>query len=110
VIKSDHWTAAINFVAGLLACTGITLFFGCCCENNRQMDWIQSISKYTMPVYLMHTMFAAAGRIILLKTGINGFMIHMGTGLLLSFAAPVVATEIILRTKWFAWTLGVRTK
>lgn len=102
-----EWNNGIDFVSGLLACAGIILFFGYYCEHNTKHDWIQSVSKYTMPIYLMHTMFAAAGRIFLLKLGIDNPSVHIASGLVLSFGAPVFAANIMLRTKVLSQLLGV---
>lgn len=107
-VPPNEWSGTINFVCGLLACAGIVLFVGCCCERCGKAGLIRNVSRYTMPIYLMHTIFAAAGRIILLKLGVRDLGIHIAAGMLLSFVAPVLAASVMLRTKALSWILGVR--
>ena len=41
------------------------------------------LSKYTFPIYLMHTIFSAGIRIVLLKLNFNNFYIHFILGLVI---------------------------
>lgn len=89
---------AVSFAMGLLACVAVILMvadyedkFGKC------MDFL---AKYTMPIFLMHTLFAAPVRSILLKIGIENAVIHVVLGLSISFVGPIIATWIMKKTKW----------
>lgn len=62
-------------------------------------------SRYTMPVFLMHTLFAAPFRSILIKIGIENAAIHIVCGIIVSFAGPIVATEIINRIRFLDFIL-----
>ena len=87
-----------DLIMGILACTcviSITKYF----DNGKQSKIMAFLSKYTMPIYLMHTIFAAAGRSILFKLGIANPVIHIAAGLILGFAGPIIAMEVMKRLK-----------
>ena len=57
------------------------------------------LSPYTMPIYLMHTIFAAGVRAVLLKLGITAALIHISVGLIATFVGPIFAYEIMKRIR-----------
>ena len=63
-----NWQGArgiLSFGLGLLACVAVVFLFGYFCKRDARRVW--PVAKYTMPIFLMHTIFAAALRSILLK-------------------------------------------
>lgn len=54
-------------------------------------------SRYTMPVYLMHTIFAAGLRVVLSVAGVGSAPVHIISGLTISFAGPVAAMVVMSR-------------
>lgn len=68
-------------------------------RNRQQNKLFKFLSRYTMPIFLMHTLFAAPLRSVLLKVDISNSMIHVISGIMISFAGPIVATEIMKKTK-----------
>ena len=95
--------SVIPFAMGLLACVAVILMvadyedkFGKC------MDFL---AKYTMPIFLMHTLFAAPLRSILIKVGIENAVIHVVLGLGISFTGPIIAAWIMKKTKWLEFFL-----
>lgn len=95
--------SVISFAMGLLACVAVMLMvadlegkFG------RGMDFL---AKYTMPIFLMHTLFAAPLRSILMKVGIESAVVHVVLGLGISFAGPITAAWIMKKTKWLEFFL-----
>ena len=62
-------------------------------------DTINYIAKYTFPIFLMHTMFSAGIRIVLLKIGVNDFYIHFIFGLVLGIIGPIVIAIILNKIK-----------
>lgn len=95
--------SAIPFAMGLLACVAVILmvtdFEG---KFGKGMDFL---AKYTMPIFLMHTLFAAPMRSVLLKIGIENAVIHVVLGLGISFAGPIIAAWIMEKTKWLEFFL-----
>ena len=84
----------ISFVMGLLGCIATILLM-----LNYKTPYVRKLSKYTMPIFLMHTIFAAGLRVILLKIGVFSLGIHVVLGLSISFVGPIVATIIMERLK-----------
>lgn len=62
-------------------------------------------AKYTFPIFLMHTIFAAALRSVLFKLGIYMPIIHIIAGLIISFLGPVIAANIMFKFKWMNFFL-----
>ena len=71
-------------------------------EFGKCMDFL---AKYTMPIFLMHTLFAAPLRSILMKVGIENAVIHVVLGLGISFVRPIIAAWIMKKTKWMEFFL-----
>lgn len=89
-----------KFLLGLLACVAVLFLFGYFFKNNVQNRVFGFWAKYTMPIFLMHTIFAAGLRSILFKVGITNVMIHVVLGMMISFIGPIIAAEVMGRFKW----------
>ena len=95
--------SAISFAMGLLACVAVILIVAGFEEKfGRGMDFL---AKYTMPIFLLHTLFAAPLRSILMKIGIENAVIHVVLGLVISFSGPIIAAWIMKKTKWLEFFL-----
>ena len=86
-------TELFEVFMGILACTAVILIF------SHWTDRPNMLAAYTMPIFLMHTIFAAGVRAVLLKVGITGVAIHVVIGLAVSFLGPIMAAELMRRTK-----------
>lgn len=96
-------SSAVSFVMGLLACVSVIMMVAGFEEKfGRGMEFI---AKYTMPIFLMHTLFAAPLRSVLLKLGIGSSVIHVVLGLGISFVGPIIAAWIMKKTKWLEFFL-----
>ena len=96
-------SSVISFAMGLLACVAVILMAAGFEEKfGRGMDFL---AKYTMPIFLMHTLFAAPMRSILMKIGVENAVIHVALGLGISFAGPIMAACIMKKTKWLEFFL-----
>lgn len=95
--------SAISFAMGLLACVAVILIVAGFEEKfGRGIDFL---AKYTMSIFLLHTLFAAPLRSILMKIGIENAVIHVVLGLVISFAGPIIAAWIMKKTKWLEFFL-----
>lgn len=81
------------FIWGLLACAG---FIGLL-VHVKPYSFIGLGAKYTMPVFLMHTLVAAPVRVILTRLGIADPAAHTVIGLAASFAGPVLVALLLDR-------------
>ena len=103
VYKAKISGGVIPFAMGLLACVAVILMVsGVERRFGRGMD---ILAKYTMPIFLMHTLFAAPMRSVLLKLGIGSSVIHVVLGLGISFVGPIIAAWIMKKTKWLEFFL-----
>ena len=103
VYKAGISGGVIPFAMGLLACVAVILMVaGVERRFGRGMDFL---AKYTMPIFLMHTLFAAPMRSVLLKLGIGSSVIHVVLGLGISFIGPIFAAWIMKKTKWLEFFL-----
>ena len=103
VYTAEISSSAVSFVMGLLACVAVIMMVvGFEEKFGRGMDFL---AKYTMPIFLMHTLFAAPMRSVLLKLGITNAVAHIVLGVGISFAGPIIAAWIIKKTKWLEFFL-----
>lgn len=94
---------ALSFILGLLAVASIYLLFS---ASSLKTDAVTKILiKYNLPIFLMHTIFAAGVRTVLFKLGINQWYIHIPVGLAATFIGPVIAGFIMNKTKYLDFFL-----
>lgn len=67
-------------------------------EKISQQKYYVEISKYTFPIYLMHTIFSAGIRIFLLKVNITNFYIHLLLGFTAGIIMPIIIAKILAKT------------
>lgn len=103
VYMVDIRNSAVSFALGLMACAAIILLAVDFEEKSGKA--MKFLAKYTMPIFLMHTLFAAPLRSVLLKIGITNAVIHVTMGLGISFAGPIVAAWIMKKTQWLEFFL-----
>lgn len=95
--STAFWPEQKNLLVGLVACAAVVLLVAWLFRENRQPRVLGLFAKYTMPIFLMHTIFAAAFRSVLMKIGVASAPVHIVTGLLVSFACPIAAAMIMER-------------
>ena len=103
VYMTDVQNLAVSFVLGLIACATVILLAVDFEEKSGKA--MRFFAKYTMPIFLMHTLFAASLRAVLLKIGITNAVAHVMLGLGISFVGPIVAAWIMKKTKWLEYFL-----
>lgn len=95
----DIHSVFVPFIMGVLACFSVLLLVNGF-EERRFGKVMDFLAKYTMPIFLMHTLFAAPIRTMLLKVDIENAAIHVAIGGFSSFAGPIIAACIMKKTKW----------
>ena len=101
----DVELTAVSFLMGLIGCASTVIFAVLFSDIDIVKSISLSLSKYTMPVFLMHTIFAAGLRAVLFKVGITNSLIHIVSGLAISFIGPVITTIIMERIKYLDFVL-----
>ena len=66
------------------------------------MDYV---AKYTMPIFVMHTLFAAPVRIVLMKMGLTNSIIQIVIGLAISFIGPICTAIVLEKTKYLEFVI-----
>lgn len=84
----------ICFIFGLMACYSIISIIFKASDNGYQHKYWSYFTKYTMPIFLMHTIFAASLRAVLLKVGITNSFVHILMGLVITFMGSIMAMKI----------------
>lgn len=100
----DIHSTFVSFAMGVLACFSVLLLVNGF-EERRFGKVMDFLAKYTMPIFLMHTLFAAPIRTILLKIGIENAAVHIIIGLSISFIGPIIAAWVMEKTKWLNFFL-----
>lgn len=98
VIKMKNVNGAVSFILGVLACIAV-IGLVMSMDGKRSTATFAFLAKYTMPIFVMHTLFAAPLRALLLKVSINNGLIHVVGGLVISFVGPIIAAEMMKKTK-----------
>lgn len=65
-----------------------------------QSKILDSFKDYTFQIYLLHTIFAAGIRIVLLRLGINNYFIHFVLGIIFSIYVPVFISIISKKIRY----------
>lgn len=92
-----------SFAIALIAVIGFLCVF---CNWNKTNAVLSFLSKYTMPIFLMHTLFAAPIRVVLLKIGIDTWSVHVVVGIAISIVGPIVAMIVMHKTFWLEFLVN----
>ena len=103
VYRADIQNSDVSFVLGLIACVAVILMVAN--FEGKSGKAVSFLAKYTMPIFLMHTLFAAPMRSVLLKLGIGSPVIHVVLGLGISFIGLIIVAWIMKKTKWLEFFL-----
>lgn len=102
IYRYTEWNDIIAFLMGVLGCVSVLLV---ALKMNMSGKVATALSKYTFPVFLMHTIFAAGFRSVLMKIGISSSVIHIVCGLIVSFICPVIVAFIMSKIKFLEFLL-----
>ncbi len=104
------WARALDwnndFSAFVLAVIAVIGFLCVFCGWNKTNAVLSFFSNYTMPIFLMHTMFAAPVRVVLLKAGITAWPVHVVVGIIISIAGPIIAMMFMHKTYWLEFFIN----
>ena len=103
--RKNETSSIIKFIIGILFVISIIYAFVLFSDKIEHSDAFIKIGKYFMPVFLMHTICAAAMRSLLFKLGVSSLVIHITVGIAASFLLPVfiytIAQKIWILQFWF---------
>lgn len=106
IYRTDFYSGVLSFAMGMIACIAVILIVSDLEGKFGKLgNSIEFLAQYTMPIFLMHTLFAAPMRATLLKIGIGNAAVHIVLGLGISFAGPIIAAWIMKKTRWLEFFL-----
>lgn len=104
-LNSEIQYELTKFILGVIACISTLIV----AINIQQSGFFAKIAKllsvYTFPVFLMHTMFAASLRSVLIKLNVHSVPIHIVFGLIFAFVGPVIVAWIMSKIKYIDFLL-----
>ena len=97
-VRIGSWNNGFTYFAtALIAVIGFLCVFSNWNKTNAVLSFF---SKYTMPIFLMHTLFAAPTRVVLSKVGLTAWPVQVIFGIAVSIAGPVIAMMVMQKTYW----------
>jgi hypothetical protein len=99
ICLKDIHSPLLPLLMGLWGCSAVVLTLRNWNMNAKLRRLADMLAGYTMPVFLMHTIFAAGLRAVLLKFGIASPAIHVLSGIAVSFLGPIAAAFVMERIK-----------
>ncbi len=92
-------SSVTSFILGLMFCFSIMmLFIGIDLYNSKNNRLAELLSKYTMHIFLMHSIFVATVRTILLRMGIESAAVHICLEVFIGVVGPIIAGVIMRKT------------
>ncbi len=92
-------TGVIAFVLGLMFCVSFMMvFIGIDFYNSKNNKFTKLVSKYTMHIFLMHSIFVATVRTILLRMGIESEVLHICLEIFAGIVGPIIVGIIMQKT------------
>lgn len=99
VFRNNSGTKISRFLISILLVSFFVYLFAWI-SKDREGRVSSRFRKYILPIFLMHTIFAAGVRIILTKAGINLFSVQAILGIVASFVFPMLVYKFI-KNKWY---------
>lgn len=66
-------------------------------KNNAISGILLWVNRYSFPIYLLHTIFTAGIRLILIKFGVSCYVFHVFIGTIMAIVAPYICMRIAER-------------
>lgn len=79
-----------NLLMGLISCFSFLGIINYISKTKKQTKILMFLSRYTMHIFLLHTICAASLRSLLLKLNVTNSVIHIVLGIIISFIGPII--------------------
>lgn len=93
---NDFMYFNMECIMGIIGTVGMLYIF----YSKNNIYLFKTFRNFTFEIYLMHTIFAAGIRIVLLKIGIVNYIIHLVFGIISSIYIPVIISVISKKIKF----------
>jgi fucose 4-O-acetylase-like acetyltransferase len=74
----------------VIGVAGAIAFISLLYKSKPVYKFLVFINKYSLPIYLLHTIFTSAMRMVLKKVGVTNFALHTVAGLFVGVAVPLL--------------------
>lgn len=91
----NNWGSPALLLTGVLISISIIVLVHLSYPDEEDGRYFGFLARYTMPIFLMHTICAAPVRMLLLRSGVCSPLPHVIFGLLASVAGPIILTVLI---------------
>lgn len=96
IIRTFSITSRFFAVLGIVtSIVDVSLLDKCDCVDKCMLV----LSRYSFPIYLLHTIFTAGFRIVLLKIGVSNYLLHVLLGIIVGIGIPIIGINIIKNCK-----------
>ena len=92
IITKNAITDKVFSIVGIIVSVAIVSIIG---KYNYADKCLLFLNKYSFPIYLLHTIFTAGLRIVLLKVGMTNYLLHVLFGIIVGIGIPIVGMNII---------------
>jgi fucose 4-O-acetylase-like acetyltransferase len=97
------WNSLTAVLLGAASCVALL-------RSQMQIRWLAWIGYFSFSIYLFHSMFSAASRIVLVKLGIDSVAVLFVSGLLAGIFGSIVTNMVLRRVPLGHWVLGEQKK
>lgn len=87
-------TCQIVGICGSIAIVSVVI------NNDRVKEILLFVCKYSLPIYLLHTIFTSAVRIVLMKFGVRVYILHLIAGIISGFAFSIIVGYFMKKSVW----------
>lgn len=105
VYDLDSLYGVVPFAMGMLGCLSTLMVVIKFEKSFSESRVVSFAAKYTFPVFLMHTIFAAGFRSAMLKVGVSSSILHIIVGIIVSVVLPVIVAVVMSKFKWMEFFL-----
>lgn len=95
----------MSFLLGIMACISVISIVYCVFKENKQNKILGILAKYNLPIFVMHTIFVAGFRSVLIKIGVTNMTLHILIGVTVSFVGPIIMAWIMEKTRFLNFFL-----
>ncbi len=95
----------LDLIMCLLACAALIGLFAFTQVRSKKCPVLSFLAPYIMPIYLMHSIFAATLRPVLLRLNITSPVVHLLGGGLISIFGPILAAYVMCKLRYPAFVL-----
>ena len=93
------WNSLTAVLLGAASCAALL-------RSGLQLRWLAWIGYFSFSIYLFHSMFSAASRIVLMKLGVDSIPVLFAGGLLAGIFGSIVVNVVLRRVPLGHWPLG----